>query len=251
MCNDILIEDNMIYDSMCILQNGKEIWLYNLDLVKQYIDLNNKRPNDKDKNKDIKKLGMWVSTQNRNYKTKTQIMSNKLIYDTWHQFITSDQYKIYFISNEDSWLYNLDLVKQYIDLNNKRPNTHDKNKDIKKLGKWLSHQNNKYKTKTQIMLNKLIYDTWHQFITSDQYKIYFISNEDSWLYNLDLVKQYIDLNNKRPNTHDKNKDIKKLGKWLSHQNNKYKTKTQIMLNKLIYDTWHQFITSDKYKEYFK
>jgi hypothetical protein len=65
---------------------------------------------------------------------------------------------------------------------------------------------------------------------------------------LDEVKRYIDMNKKRPN--DKNNNTKKMGKWLSMQITNYKTRKQIMINDIIYKSFIDFITSDKYKEYF-
>jgi len=42
------------------------------------------------------------------------------------------------------------------------------------------------------------------------------------LNNLELVKKYIDENNKRPSTTDKNNNTKHLGQWISDQQKKYK-----------------------------
>ena len=58
-------------------------------------------------------------------------MTNEEIYKIWTEFINSDKYKEYFISNENSWKLKLNELKKYIDDNNKRPSTHDKNKQIK------------------------------------------------------------------------------------------------------------------------
>ena len=39
-----------------------------------------------------------------------------------------------------------------------------------------------------------------------------------------IINSHNDINNKKPSTHDKNKNIKQLGQWLSDQQNKYKKK---------------------------
>ena len=52
-------------NSLGILQNGEKIWIKRLDEVKQYIDTNNKRPYESDKNKQIKSLCYWISTQKK------------------------------------------------------------------------------------------------------------------------------------------------------------------------------------------
>ena len=149
-------------------------WYEKLEKVKKYIDENNKRPSERDKNKEIKVLGYWVSHQIKNYQKKTKIMSNNNIRKEWEEFITNEKYKEYFISNDDKWFNNLKLVKKYIDENNKRPSERDKNKEIKVLGKWLSKQITNYQKKTYIMSNNNIRKEWEEFITD--YQEYFLNN---------------------------------------------------------------------------
>ena len=227
--------------------------LFNISLnqVKDYIDKNNRRPSSTDKNKNIKQLGQWVCHQQKNYQKKVHIMSNPTIYDQWTEFTTSDKYKEYFLLPEDQWTNSLNQVKDYIDKNNKRPSQHDKNKDIKQLGQWIGNQQKNYKKKKKSMSNPTIYDQWTEFTTSDKYKEYFMLPEDQWINSFNQVKDYIDENNKKPSTKDKNKDIKQLGQWISTQQKNYQKKAYIMSNSTIYDQWTEFTTSDKYKEYFK
>ena len=229
---------------------NKNIWYEKLNEIKTYIDTNNKRPNSKDKNKQINILGQWIGDQQKKYKTKKAIMSNEDIYKIWTDFINNEKYKLYFLSNVDQWNLKLYEVKIYIDTNNKRPNSKDKNKQINILGQWISHQQKKYKTKKEIMSNEEIYKKWTEFIDDEKYKLYFISNEDNWNLKLYEVKKFIDTNNKRPSDSDNNKQIKTLGSWICNQNKNYKTKKQIMSNEGIYNKWTEFINDPKYKKYF-
>lgn len=59
-----------IYNSIGICINGSEIWKQKLEYCKIYIDENGKRPNERDKNINIKKISNWLLTQITNYKTK-------------------------------------------------------------------------------------------------------------------------------------------------------------------------------------
>ena len=45
----------------------------------------------------------------------------------------------------------------------------------------------------------------------DEYKEYFIDNEEAWYEKLQAVKTYIDEHKKRPSHHNKDKNIKVLG----------------------------------------
>ena len=219
-------------------------WDEKLGMVKKYIDENGKRPSNRDNHEKIKQIGKWISTQITNYKKKTYIMKNQDIRKKWENFIK--EYEQYFISNEENWNNQLSELKKYIDENGKRPSDHDKNEKIKQMSNWTSHQNTNYKKKTQIMKNQDIRTKWEDFI--EEYKEYFISNEENWNNQLSELKKYIDENNKLPSTIDKNEKIKQIGTWTSNQITNYKKKTYIMKDKEIRTKWEDFI--EEYQEYF-
>ena len=101
------------------------------------------------------------------------------------------------------------------------------------------------------MKDDTIYNSWTEFITSDKYKKYFLSNKEEWYQKLSELKNYIDINNKRPLKYDEIENIKIMGLWLSTQIKTSKKRYQIMKDNDIYKSWSDFITSDKYKKYFK
>ncbi len=118
-----------------------------------------------------------------------------------------------------SWTDKLDQVKKYIDENWKRPYKSDKNIEINQMSKWIDHQLQNYKNNKCVMKKQEIKSKWDQFI--ENYKEYFLSNEDIWINKSNQVKKYIDVNNKRPSEEDKNKDIKQLGTWIGTQNKNF------------------------------
>jgi hypothetical protein len=147
----------------------------------------------------------------------------------------------------------LNMVKKYIDDNNCRPSSESTNTSIKELGRWICHQITSSKGRENIMKNDIIYNKWNEFINNSLYKKYFLSNEDNWINMLDMVKKYIEENNKKPlqyNTkYSNNSNIKSLGIWLSHSINNYKKQQKIMKDEEIRKKWEQFINDDKYKKY--
>jgi hypothetical protein len=70
------------------------MWIYNLESVKKYIDENGKLPSSKDKNPEVKKLGIWICTQKQNYPKNKEIMSDTDIRLLWESFLT--EYSQYF-----------------------------------------------------------------------------------------------------------------------------------------------------------
>ena len=150
------------------------------------------------------------------------------------------------VDREDLWELKLNQLKDYILINNKRPSCTDKNKEIKRLGKWIQPQQENYKTKTQIMKNQEIRIKWEQFI--NEYQHLFLSNEEEWIINLNKVREYINLKGKRPSDTDKNKEIKLLGYWICNQQKNYKTEKYIMKNQEIRIKWEEF--TNEFQQYF-
>jgi antitoxin component HigA of HigAB toxin-antitoxin module len=224
---------------------GNVCWKLKLEQVKKYIDKNKEKPSQHDKNKNIKILGSWIQTQQKNYSKKIQIMQNEEIRTIWEEFIK--EYRKYFKTNEESWNDILKQVKEYIDENKENPLTTNKNRNIKMLGSWIRTQRKNYAKKVQIMQNEEIRTIWEEFIK--EYGKYFKSNEESWNDILKQVKEYIDKNKKCPSSTDKNKNIKLLGNWLSHQQTNYSKRTYIMQNKEIIAIWEEFMK--EYSKYFK
>ncbi len=151
---------------------------------------------------------------------------------------------------EESWIYSLDILKIFIRENNRRPFVKSRNEDETKLGVWLSHQLKNYKKRTQIMENNDIYQLFQEFLENDEFKEYFMSNEESWLRQLDELKHFIRENNRRPLDRLENGDERKLRRWLSNQLKNYRERTQIMKNDDIYQLFQEFLENDEFNPYF-
>jgi hypothetical protein len=165
-------------------------------------------------------------------------------YNLWTQFL--EDYKQYVVSNDELWNNNFIELKQFIDINEKRPSATSKNTIEKTLGSWLATQLNNYKNKTYGMKDKDRYNLWTQFL--EKYKQYFISDDEVWNNNFIELKKFIKTNKKRPSDSSKNTTEKKLGSWLSHQINNYNNKKKSMKDKDRYNLWTQFL--EDYKLYF-
>ena len=65
--------------------------------VKDYIEINNKLPSKQDTIKDIKQLPEWLSTQQKNYKNKKDIMKDEIIINKYEKFKNDSKYQEYFL----------------------------------------------------------------------------------------------------------------------------------------------------------
>ena len=77
-------------------QSQYEDFIMNLIKVKIYIDKNNKRPSQTDKDKIIKTLGIWILNQLKNYNKKKENMKDENIYNNFIEFKNDEKYKTYF-----------------------------------------------------------------------------------------------------------------------------------------------------------
>jgi superfamily II DNA or RNA helicase len=225
-------------------KNNNEIWYENLTKLEQYILENNKTPSERNKNKEIKQLGIWLSTQKINYNKKQYIMKEVEIRKRWGDFIT--KYSKHFKDNNEIWYEKLNKLEQYILENNKTPSDKSKDKEIKQLRTWLSDQKNNYNKEKYIMKEVEIRKSWEDFIA--KYSEHFKDNNEIWYENLTKLENYILENNKTPSSRDKDKEIKQLGSWLQNQKNKYNKEKYIMKEVEIRKRWEDFI--NKYSKYF-
>ncbi len=232
---------NMVYNSMGVLLNGEEIWYKKLKEVEKYIDENGKRPSRSSKNVIVKKLGFWLDNQNSRYKIKKDIMKNDNVRKTFEIFLK--KYKEYFLSIEEEWYSNLNLLKNYMDKYNKRPTESDKDESYSKIGRWINTQRHNYINKEKSMENKNIREKYEQFIK--EYERFFISNEDIWKSKLKLCIDYIEKYNKAPLTYSKDNETRYLANWIHDQNYSYKNNKYIMKNITIKKLYEDFI--NKYK----
>jgi hypothetical protein len=229
----------------------RNTWDINFEKVINYIDTNNKKPIHLDKNSEISRLERWILDQMKRSRTNIDNVSNKLTYKKWQTFITSDKYKKYFMNNTEIWNDNLEKVKNYMNLNKRKPNSHDKNIESKRFGTWIETQINQIKQNKSDEKTE-IYNKWNNFITSDEYKQYFMNFDKKWDETLEKVKEFININNAKP-TRSKTKppETIRLGGWIDKQIKKYNNEEYIAKNKDFYNEWTEFITSDKYKKYFE
>lgn len=166
--------EKFVFENKEYFISDKEKWNDNFLNLKEYIKKYDKLPSCDSKNEDIKKLGVWIDNQKKNYKKKIRNMTEKDIYDIWHEFINNNDFKKYFISNKELWVNNLLEIKKYINEYKKRPNKDNINIYIAYLGKWLSMQLTLYNKKDRIMKDLEICNLWEEFIT--EYQQYFPNN---------------------------------------------------------------------------
>ncbi len=223
-------------------------WDQKLQMVKNWIDLNQKRPNKLSNNLEEKQFGNWIGHQIDSYNKKA--IKDKKILTSWTNFINDEKYSKYFITYSDNWNVNFEKFKDFVNTNKSRPSQLSKDPSEKVLAQWYSDQQKKLKANK--FISEDIKNQWVNFISDENYIEYFKSPEDIWKDNFNLLIEYIDTNNKKPSEKSQNINERKLGKWLSHQNSNYGSKKFLMKDEMteLYQIWTNFINDDKYVDLF-
>lgn len=238
--------------------NNEEKWINKLDKLKEFIDLNHKTPSKyaKDKNTDDdsddesleefpeSNLGSWFDTQKGNFKKEVKMFrvitldgikkyEHQHIVDLWNDF--NNRYSKYLLQGKEQWYARLNELKVFLDQNKdkkqKSPSSTSKDSNIKSLATFIVTQEKNYKSKSQIMKEEDIYDTWTKFV--EEYKDSLMSQEEIWLKTLESLKDFMNKYNKRPNKHSTNPNEKKLGEWLVKQTGNYNNKRGVMNKNLV------------------
>ena len=74
-----------------LFKSNEELWIDNLKKLEEFIIKNGKLPPQRDKDINIKQLGVWVQGQKRNYKKNDCIMKDEDIRNQFKEFI--EKYK--------------------------------------------------------------------------------------------------------------------------------------------------------------
>jgi hypothetical protein len=232
-------DDKKVLDGVIVGFKSVAGWMENLEKVKKYIDENGRRPSSTSNEKYIKYLGCWINQNRNKYFKKIDCMKIKHIYDEWTKFTILSIYSKYFINNLEKWVNSFKLLQNYLDEHKKRPSG-----DLP-LGRWIGTQYKNYKKHRHIMQNIDIYNIWHSFIRSENYKIYFKTDEESWLYYYNLVEKYLITFNKKPTIDDKDINISKLGVWLGSQLYNFNNNIGLMKRVQLRDKFNILLTNYK------
>ncbi len=231
-----------------LFKTNEDIWMDNLQKLEEYINTHNKLPSSENQNnKEVKSLGKWVGEQKLKYKGRENrqglINTNEEIKLLWEQFV--NKYPKLFRTNIEIWKDNLEEAEKYIKENNKTPSLSDKNTEVKRIAKWLYHQNENYKDNTDIFNNNEdINIIWRDFINKYKFKM-FMSNEEWWYNRLNSLRDFIRKHNKLPTSREKNQNDKDLGIWLAVQKRNYNLKKEIMKEDKIREEWEQLVKENQ------
>ena len=216
-----------------------EIWNEKFEKLKSFINENERIP---DRKGEEKQLRLWLGTQQQNYKNKKEGMKDEVRYNQWTEFL--EEYKEYFKTDDEIWNETFEKLKLFMYKNKKRP---DKKGEEKQLCWWLGTQQKNYKNKKEGMKDEVRYQKWTEFL--EEYKEYFKDFDEIWNETFDKLKIFINDNERIPIQRSINEEEKCISAWLRNQQTHYKKKEGGMKDEVRYQKWTKFL--EEYKEYFE
>ena len=237
--------EKFIKDYSEYLQNWDDKWFCDFNKLKQFIDINKRKPIECSEIFEEKQIGIWYRTQQQQYKNSGIKIKERCI--SWEKFLTD--YSEYLQNWDDKWFCDFNKLKQFIDINKRKPLEKSEIKNEKTIGNWLSTQLKNYNSCIHSMNTKYIVrrEVWSQFMK--EYKQHFTSK--TWVKKFEELKMFMNNNNNktpRQSGHNRTENEKIIGNWLSHQIKNYKKKKDSMKDPEIYSQWTQFL--EEYKQYF-
>uniref|UniRef100_A0A6C0C9Z7 Helicase n=1 Tax=viral metagenome TaxID=1070528 RepID=A0A6C0C9Z7_9ZZZZ len=173
--------------------------------IQTYIYTNNKFPIDRENNNQETILARWAGTQRMSKNKKSLIDEQikkleELPGWTW---------------GFESWETRYLKLQKFIEINDKLPSKHTKNKEEYTLARWVGSQRLKNKDGNL---------TDDQFEKLDALNIFLLSRNDIWMQRYLDLKKYININKKYPSRSNKDTKSKFLGGWIRTQRDKKKNK---------------------------
>ncbi|ATZ80338.1 DEXDc helicase [Bodo saltans virus] len=209
------------------MMNYDEIWYNNYYALIKFFETNKKRPHDKSKDINEKKLGHWIGTQKRNYAKHKNALKNEEKWNKWKELC--EKYDEYLMNDDEIWNYIYSELIKFFEINKNYPNIYSKDNNEKKLAKWLCHQKENYKKQQKSMKNNTKRKTWEELC--EKYKEYMMDYNELWYNTYDELIKYFETNKKQPSSASKDTNVKRLGVWLLKQKYNYAKQERAMKDK--------------------
>jgi hypothetical protein len=241
-----------------------ELWHNTYQQMCEFINSNGKKPYEKSKQPEEKKLGLWISTQKTTYDPRGPEFSKHGMksperWQIWtNTSLVDEKYSEALADPIQTWKNNHKNMCLHIDENGKTPSEVAKDPEEKRLGGWISHQKQNYDPRgpefsKNIMKNQERWQTWTE--TLEKYSEALADPVQSWKNNHQKMCNFIDANGRAPRqTGAKDPEEKRIGSWISNQKKNYDSlghqlsKHIMKTNPEIWQMWTDTLANEKYSE---
>jgi superfamily II DNA or RNA helicase len=240
-----------------------ELWHNTYQQMCEFINSNGKKPYEKSKQPEEKKLGLWISTQKTTYDPRGPEFSKHGMksperWQIWTDTLSDEQNSEALIDPVHNWKNNHKKLCLHIDKTSKKPYEKSKDPEEKRLGQWVSTQKANYDPRgpefsKNIMKIQERWQTWTE--TLEKYSEALADPVQTWKNNHQTMCNFIDENGRAPRqTGAKDPEEKRIGSWVSNQKKNYDSlghqlsKHIMKTNPEIWQMWTDTLANEKYSE---
>lgn len=225
-----------------IMIDKDDIWYENLKTLKEYTMRHRKKPSHHSRNKEEKRIGTWLTDQQKHYKKKTGSMKEQEKYDIFGVFLNEN--KQILLSFNERWNLKFERVKMWMSKNKRKPSCNSNDNDEKEVGVWINTQLINLKKNLYAMKDSEKKLLWENFYNENK-KILAMKN-DEWSNKLFELSEWIKKEGRRPSKVTKNEVEKNLHYWLANQLIRYKKQVGVTKNSDKMTEWEKFLKENKH-----
>jgi superfamily II DNA or RNA helicase len=241
-------------------------WMNNHQTMCEFIDKTGKRPSEKSKDFEEKRVGYWTCTQKiiydpRSPKFSKQIMKNEKAWTKWTETLADPKYNKYLVIDQvQDWFNYHATMCAFINKNGKTPSSSANDSLEQIVANWIGAQKAKYcpsgaKFSKYGMKNEDIWEKWTETLADPIYNKYLIIDQvQNWVNYHTKMCEFIDMSGKMPSEEAKNHEEKRLARWIGAQKKKYNPmgaefSKEGMKNEDIWMKWTDTIADPKYNKH--
>jgi superfamily II DNA or RNA helicase len=258
--------------------DNDEIWKNKRGHLCEFMDTNKRTPLQTAEDNSEKKLGMWISTQKKNYNAEgasssKERMKNPEIWQIWTDTLADPRYNEFLKRQkaedpDEDWKNKQKKTCEFIDTNKKAPLRKSKDPTEKTLVNWIDRQKGNYNPKGAssskyiMKTNPEIWQIWTNTLADPRYKEFLKRQkaedpDEDWKNKQKKTCEFIDTNKKAPLRKSKDPTEKILGTWIGNQKTNYNaegassSKCIMKTNLEIWQIWTNTLADPRYKEFLK
>lgn len=126
-----------------------------------------------------------------------------------------NNYPRLFMTDDQKWNDRYEALVMFLHTNERRPSTYSRDLAEMTLARWVTIQQQHYRTNTHPMRSQARRAAWENVM--ERYPQFFRTDDQIWADNLNRVRVFIDRNDRIPSRASTDVDESRLGAWLHMQ----------------------------------
>jgi len=216
------VADADLAERVCIMcATPAEKWRLRLQQVDSFLVTFGRRPGQRSKDPDEKRLSCWMRHQAENYAAdpaeSKHILRNVDVHSEWTTLV--ERHATLLASPQELWRQSAAEAEAMMRLTGRRPNRRSSNPDEKRISQWIGTQLKNYAddpaTSKYIMSDISIHAEWTALV--ERHAALLESPKELWRRSAAEAEAMMIRTGKRPNRRSSDPDEKRISMWIGNQ----------------------------------